>query len=182
MTEPNDAGAAPAADPATPPAGADAASMAAAPAAAPALDPAIIQKELDQARKDAAKYREQIRLREEADKSEEQKRAERVKQIEDENAALKAQVSRSETRTEVLTQAQKLAFKDPMDAYRLVESDIEYDDAGKPKNVERLLTELAKAKVYLTNGTTDYGQGPRGSAPNSSSNVDDMIRAAARGR
>jgi len=70
--------------------------------------------------------------------------------------------------------ASKLGFIDPDDAVRLLDKDqIEYDDGGKPTNVEKLLKALAAAKPHLVNkkeddskGTGDKKAPPAGPNPN----------------
>ena len=55
---------------------------------------------------------------------------------------------------EVRLQAARLGIADPTDAVKLLDwSEIEYDDAGTPTNVEDLLRQLVKAKPYLVANT-----------------------------
>jgi hypothetical protein len=179
MTEPNDAGAPPVDATATPPVGA-AAGAGAAPEAGAAQDQSFLQKELAQARKDAAKYREELRLRDEATKTEDQKRQDRLTALEAENRTLSEARRGDQARLAAYTAAAKAGFRNPQVAYNAIAGSVEYDAEGKATNIDRLLTDLAKSDPYMVNGTADFGQGPRGAAPSAGANVDDMIRAAAR--
>ena len=58
---------------------------------------------------------------------------------------------------EVRLAAQKLGIIDPDLALLAIQSQLEYEDDGTPKNAEKLLTELVKAKPYLA-GATQPGQ------------------------
>ncbi len=54
------------------------------------------------------------------------------------------------TRMEIERQARRLSIVDEDAAYRLLDAaKLEYDDDGKPANVEALLKDLARAKPYL---------------------------------
>ncbi|HEY8818400.1 MAG TPA: hypothetical protein VIM25_06235, partial [Candidatus Limnocylindrales bacterium] len=56
---------------------------------------------------------------------------------------------------------------------------IEFDESGKPKNVDKLLTDLATEKTYLTGAARggSFDGGPRGKAPLGES-FDDQLRRA----
>lgn len=57
--------------------------------------------------------------------------------------------------TAVERQATKLGFADPADAMNLLRrTDIEFETDGTPKNVEKLLKDLIKAKPYLAGAGT----------------------------
>ena len=77
--------------------------------------------------------------------------------------------------------ALRLNFRDPADAFSLVDrSALDFDEAGNPKNVDKLLGDLATAKPYLT-GTARGGSfdgGPRGT-PSAGVSFDDQLRRAA---
>ena len=102
----------------------------------------------------AAKYQEI----ENANKTEQEKAAERLAAVEKRAQELEAQNARlAQERTEivlrsaVITEATKQGFVDPSDAYAMLDiAQVEIDkDSGEPKNLEKLLTVLAKAKPYL---------------------------------
>lgn len=97
----------------------------------------------------------QARERAEAEKTELQKAqelaAQREKQIED---LLNAQKALS-TQNEVTQTAARLGIVDPDAAYKLLDKEaIEYEENGKPKNVETLLQSLLKGKPYLAGSGT----------------------------
>lgn len=178
MTEPNDAEPTPAVDPATPPAGAGAGAADTTPPAG-GLDAAALERELAQARKDAATYRKRAQALEDEKKTDSEKQAEELTRLREQNAALVAAQRDANVQLATAAIAQRLGFKNPDIAFRLLGGQVEFDESGNPKNIERLLTEVAKAYPYLVNGSADLGQGPR-SGPPSGANVDDMIRTAAR--
>lgn len=93
-----------------------------------------------------------------------------------ENNQLKAQLA-------VYSEASRLGFADPMDAFRLV--DVEFDDDGKPKKVVEALTKLLNDKPYLKSGTARAASGGSADAgntngqPSGGSSMNDLIRQAA---
>lgn len=63
-------------------------------------------------------------------------------------------------RADVVIAATKLNIVDPDAAYRLLDAGaIEFDDAGDPKNIAALLTDLVKAKPYLIAQTATASSG-----------------------
>lgn len=81
----------------------------------------------------------------------------------------------------VTASAGKLGFIDPEDAYRFLDAeDIDYDDNGEPKNIDKLLGSLAKAKPHLVRGSTNGSGdgGPRGNDAPSGTDINAGIRAA----
>lgn len=81
---------------------------------------------------------------------------------------VKAQETRERTlilRAAVTTTAARLGFADPVDAYRLLDTDeIEFDKSGEPKDVDKRLADLLRSKPYLASaaarptGSADGGQ------------------------
>ena len=66
------------------------------------------------------------------------------------HSKLEVQLADERLKTAVTTQAGKLDFADPEDAYTLLDLEqVEKGDDGSFKNIEALLKELAKAKPYL---------------------------------
>ena len=183
MTLPNDAGAAPADASATPPEGAAGTPDTQAPPegdAGTGLDAAAMARELARARKDAATYRERLQAIEDANKSEATKQAEAVQKLRDENAALLLARRDDTLRLKASASARSLGFKNPDIAYALIASSVEFDDEGQPKNVEKLLGDIAKSDAYLINGTGDAGLGPRDGPPKQA-DMNALIRAQVRG-
>lgn len=87
-----------------------------------------------------------------------------------------------QTREAVTVAALRIGYADPADAYSLIDrAALEFDDSGKPRNVDKLLSDLIAAKPYLAGASRPGGSfdgGPRGAAA-TGSNMNDMIRRAA---
>lgn len=97
-----------------------------------------------------------------------------------ENSTLKAERQARALADAATATARRLGFRNPDLAHRLIDhSALVLDDEGKPKNLDSLLGEVAKANPYLINGTTDFGGGPRGGAATPNNDVNTMIRRAA---
>jgi hypothetical protein len=101
---------------------------------------------------DDAKLSEQDRLKKEADDAKA------------ETARLKTERQELVVQHAVEREAQALGFADPDDALRFLDlGQVELDDAGKPKNVKKLLEEVLDAKPYLK--AASDGKGSGGGAP-----------------
>ena len=115
------------------------------------------EKEITALRRENAGHRTKLTAFE---KAEEERKAAALSELE------KAQKKASEVETQLATQtkalqemrvtlaiernAAKLNIVDPEAAVKLIDlSAIEYDDNGHPKNIEKLLDDLVKAKPYL---------------------------------
>lgn len=87
-----------------------------------------------------------------------------------------------QTRESVTHAALRLGYADPADAYSLIDrAALEFDDSGRPRNVDKLLTDLIAAKPYLAGASRPGGSfdgGPRGAAA-SGNNMNDILRRAA---
>ena len=189
MSEPNGAASPQAGDGAQPPAG-DGAPQVGAPAGGGTqlTDVSALQKELDDARKEAAAYRTKASAyekaeaaKEEAAKSEMQKAIERAEAAEKARDEGIAQVKAYQLRLATVEAARRLGFRNPEIAHRLVsDSEVEYTDEGSPKNIDVLLTKIATSDPYLLNGKgatpPDLGGGPRGTA--TGTDINSMIRRA----
>lgn len=174
-------GDAPGGAPAPPPA--DATPPAADPVEAPKADAkdttpdlAAIQKELREARREAASFRTELKRYQDAEAQSKQaamseteklqaQLAELTRGVEERDARIKAM----DLRAAVNRSASKLGFADPEDALSLLDaSAIEYAEDGKPRNLDHLLGDLIRAKPYLKasyNQPADMYQGSRGAAP-----------------
>lgn len=107
--------------------------------------------------KELETLRSQAKAAEEAQLTEQQRLAKRS----EDQAAKLADLERQQadwarerqeltTRQEVLAESARLNIVDPDAAYRLLDlAALEYDDAGKPKNVKAVLQALVKGKPYL---------------------------------
>lgn len=139
--------------------------------------------------REAAEKREKALARslkayEDADKTESQKATERIAELERENADLVARAQESVVRMAVLDAASRLGFRSPELAFRALDrSGIEFKEDGSPRNVEKLLRELLEREPYLGKpaGAPDFGGGPRGQTPAGGSDMNTLLRAAAKG-
>ena len=78
-----------------------------------------------------------------------------------------------------ITSAQRIGYRNPDLAYRLLDpAQVEYAEDGSPRNVETLLSALAKSDPYLL-AQTDFGGGPRGSSAAQGNDMNVLIRRAA---
>ena len=118
-------------------------------------------------RKENAKHRTDLKKFEDAQLTEQQRLEKRATEAE---ATAKAYQQRI-AGYEVKLTAQKLGIIDPDLALLAIQSQLEYEDDGTPKNAEKLLTDLAKAKPYLVaaNGNGGTQAAPAGQRPTSSS-------------
>lgn len=126
------------------------------------VDVATIQRKLSELERDNAKYRQEAREREDAQRqadeaklSEAERQQKRFTEMATENDALKRELRDVKTRYSVIAAAQRLGFADPGDAFRLLDqSQLEFDEKGEPRHLDKLLGDLLRAKPYLGNGTT----------------------------
>lgn len=191
MPEGQPAGATPAGEGATPassdsqqgqPSGQAAATAADQPLGAPGL--AALQRERE-ARENAIKERDALAAKvkefEDRDKSEAQKNAERIQELEQQLTAEQSARRTALAEVATTTAARKANFRNPDLAFRLIAGDVEFDDKGQPKNIDRLLSDLAKTYPDLVSGNGGgSGLGPQG-APVATGNqsMNDIIRRAA---
>lgn len=189
MSEPTGAATVPATDGAQPPAGAGTPPEGAPEASGTQLtDLGVIQRELNEAREEAKRarlelkgYKDKESAQAEAAKSELQRATERAEAAEKARDEHASQVKTYQLRLATVEAARKLGFRNPEIAHRLIsDSEVEFTEAGEPKNVDTLLTKIATSDPYLVNGkpgAPDLGGGPRGTPPGL--DVNTMIRRAA---
>lgn len=123
-----------------------------------------LRKEAADNRKRAEAAEKKLKDRETADLSE----TERLKR-EAAEAGEKATASETKSRTriakaETLTAAVTAKIIDPDAAFQLIQSKIEFDDEGEPKNISALLTQLVKDKPWLLGEGGAGGDGGAGGA------------------
>lgn len=154
-------------------------------------DVAQLRREREAANREAHRLRTELkthqdaqRQAEEAKLSEAERLSRRHAELESENGTLKSQLREERTRNRVLSAASRLGYRDPGDAFSLLDrSSLEYGDDGEPKHIDRLLGELLRAKPYLGNtallprGGSGEG-GPRGGA-DAGPGMNDLLRQAA---
>ena len=149
--------------------------------AEPTIDAGSLQRELAEARREAAKYRTDLRKVTDAQLSESERLQRRVTELETEREAISVRDHERAIRLAALEAAAKLGFRDPDLAVRLVDpSAVEVSDDGSPKNVERLLADVLTRSPYLARpgASADFGGGVRGSGP-SGTDMNRLIRRAA---
>lgn len=140
-------------------------------------------------RKEAAQYRTRLKALEDAQRaaddaklSDQEKLQKRLAELERAAAEASSNLQKRVVEYEVKLAASRLGIVDPDAAWRLIDaSSLEFDESGKPKNLDRVLSDLLKAKPYLSaqptarNGAA--GSGTQGSPTTFSMN--DAIRRAA---
>lgn len=146
--------------------------------------------ELAALRKEAAKYRrelrtaqEKLREHEQAQLSETERLQQRVKELEGEVESARTQAKRATLRSTVAASAQKLGFLNPSVAHRLIDDEAIEWDGDQPKNLEALLRDLLRSDPYLARaGSADGGEGRRGDQ-GGAQDMNALLRSAAgRGR
>jgi hypothetical protein len=151
-------------------------------------DVAALRRELEEARRLAARDRTERRKLEEAIKATEDAKLPEQERLQRRLADLERQASSHEqerrdwqVREAVTRSASKLGYADPVDAFALLDrSALEFADDGTPKNTDRLLADLLRAKPYLAGGTRPMGSfdgGVRGQ-PAKGRDMNAEIRAA----
>lgn len=132
-------------------------------------------------RKRVADYEVAQANAEASEMSELQKARAKIAELERQAGESRVREQERSLRLTVDATARKLGFWDPEVALGLIDRDaVEYDDAGTPKNIERLLTDIAKDKPRLIH-EPDFGGGPRGVPPDASPSMNDLLKAAHRG-
>lgn len=152
------------------------------------VDVAAVQRERDEARREAARYRTEAKSLRDAAKAaedaklpEQERMGRRLAELERHEADWERERQDWRMRESVTRSALKLGYRDPADAFSLIDrSALEYDEGGEPKNVDKLLTALAAAKPYLTGQARagSFDGGPRGK-PAAGGSFDDALRRAA---
>src|SRR5258708_3817763 len=126
-----------------------------------AADIARMTQELAEARRDAAKYRADLQKFQDAQLTAEQKRERDFEQAQ--KSATDAQRELQELRLTRAIERKAAAFNliNPEIAARLLNrSELEFDDAGAPKNLDKLLTALIQAEPYLVAAANGQPQQP----------------------
>lgn len=140
---------------------------------------AALEKDNRSYRQREKAWQEQQKAQEQAGQSEAERLSSRVVELERELTDLRAQRQEQSLRLASVASAQKLGYRNPDLAYRLLDlSAVDYADDGTPRNIDKLLTELAKSDPYLL-VQTDFGGGQRGSSASPSSSMNTLIRNAA---
>lgn len=136
--------------------------------------------------KDNLSYRERERKREReeakkvaAESSETERLASRVADLERQLTERVQREQEQSLRLASITSAQKLGYRNPDLAYRLLDTAaVEFGDDGAPVNVDAMLSALAKSDPYLLTHT-DFGGGQRGASAAKGQDMNALIRSAA---
>lgn len=157
--------------------------------AEPVVDAATLAQERDEARREAAKYRSQVRQFEQAAEAakrageSEQERYQRERaDFERERAAFASERQDFQLRQAVASAATALGFIDPDDAYaHLDRAAIEWSDDGNPRGVDRQLRAILERKPHLLNPnrTATVTRGVQPSGRVAGGDMNDLIRQAA---
>lgn len=110
-----------------------------------------------QLRREAAEYRKKLReleqivkQHEEAKLSETEKLQKRLAELEREQASWQQERQERTLRYETMLAASRLGIVDPEAAYKLLDlAEIEFDEDGSPRNLEKALRDLIAKRPYL---------------------------------
>jgi hypothetical protein len=81
-------------------------------------------------------------------------------------------------RADATTIAERLGYRTPAIADRLIAADVEYDDDNRPQNVEKLLKALLEKEPGLgKTSTPDLGHGNRGASGENAPGMNDILHA-----
>lgn len=138
------------------------------------------ERERDEARREAAKLRNDTRQREQQGMSELERANARVAELERLDAERTVREQDRSIRLAAVEEATRVGFRSPDLAYRLIDrAEVDFTEAGEPRNVARLLKVIADRDPYLLKGNgADFGGGNRGAAP-STTDMNALIRRAA---
>jgi len=108
-------------------------------------------------RAEAAEYRRKLReLERELKQRDEEKMTEtermrlRLSELEKELTQRELLIREHTLRYETMLRAREMGIVDPDAAYRLLDlAEVEYDESGRPANIERLLRELVRKRPFL---------------------------------
>lgn len=82
--------------------------------------------------------------------SEQERLQKRLSELESDRTERETKAQERVLRYEVRIHAKDLGIVDPSDALKLLDlSEVEYDDDGEPKNIDKLLRDLVRKKPYL---------------------------------
>lgn len=149
---------------------------------------ARLERELAEARREAASNRTKARTLEQqqaaaaqAGMTEAERTAAKQQELERANRELQQRLSDQAVRTATVEAATRLGYRSPDIAYRLLDrAELEYNDAGEPKNVDKLLRALLEREPYLAKAAgADFGGGNRGATPGTGKpDMNELLKAA----
>ncbi len=145
--------------------------------------------DLGKLRRENAGLRGRLRTLEKAEEERQQASMTEVERLKAQLAAKDSEIAELRTRDgertvrlAVVEVANRLGFRNPEMAYKLLDADaVVRDDEGNPTNVEKLLKNLLEKEPYLGKapGSPDYGAGQRGRSPDSTPGMSELLKKAA---
>lgn len=125
------------------------------------LDAESLMVELRKVRREAAKYRTELRKLQEAQAAPAATGDDDVERLRADLAATRSQMAERERlfqeqtlRSAVVGAAARAGFNDPDDAWRMIDhEELEIDEAGQVQGIDDALQALRKAKPYLVRGS-----------------------------
>jgi hypothetical protein len=153
-------------------------------------DVATLQKQLAEAvkaeravRADRQKLIDAAKAAEDAKLPEQERLQRRLAELEAAHVEHERERSEWTTQAAVTKTAMRLGYQDPADAYSLLDrAAVDRDENGVPRNLDKLLADLLRAKPYLGGAGRPSGSADGGYVGGNQSNTQDMnarIRAAA---
>ena len=130
---------------------------------------------LKKANAEAAQRRKQIEAyeaaeaqRKQAEMTEIEKAQAQAEQARKQYEALRAQSRQVAAESAIINEAAKLNFSDPADAVTLLFAAVEFDENGKPVNVQEAVKALSESKPYLLKSTKMRIPQPNATNPDAS--------------
>jgi hypothetical protein len=142
--------------------------------------PPETQAEIRKLRRESAAYRKRVEEYESANQTEADKREAALKAAEDRATALETRLRDLSARSAVTDAATKVNAISPRAVFALIRSDLEFDEAGEPTNVDALIKQAQKDEPSLFRAANGSGDGGKGGASQNVGNVNDLFREMAR--
>lgn len=141
-----------------------------------------LRSEANSLRRRLAEFERAQAEAEQAKLSEVEKAQRKVAELEQQIADFQVRERDQRVRLAAVETATRLGFRSPDLAYRVLDrTQLEFNDSGEPKNIEKLLKAVLESDPYLGKGATgDFGGGPRGASPSGPPGMNEILRAAAR--
>ena len=122
------------------------------------FDAAYVRKLRAEAAENRKRLREleaKVKADEDAKLTEQERLQKRIAELERKDTEYQQTLQERTVRYEVMLMANKLGIVDPDAAFRLLDvSSLEFDDDGKPNNIEKVLKKLVSDKPYLIGGNS----------------------------
>jgi hypothetical protein len=140
------------------------------------------QKQIREARKDAAKYRTRVQEFEDAQKTEAERAADALKAAEERAQQYEQRYQSAIAQSAVTDAASKAGAISARAVYMLIRDDITFDDAGDPSNIAELIGKARSDEPQLFRASGGSGDGGKGTnnGPPSTTDMNAVIRGLAR--